>query len=58
MQDIAVLSTCCDEMHGMSLYDKVSSYVHNVRLGDYMMKVLLDMNEVLILTMLFYEVNY
>ena len=58
MHDIVVLSTCFNEMLGMNLYDEVSSYVLNVSIGDYMMKVLLDMNEVLILTMLFYEVNY
>ena len=46
MHGIVVLFTCCDEMHGMSLYDEVSSYVHIVSLGDYMVKVLLNVNEV------------
>ena len=41
----------------MGLYEEVSSYVHSVSIRDYMMKVLHDMNEVLILALLMYEVN-
>ena len=39
-------STCCDEVHDMSLYDVVLSYMHNVGLNDFMMKVFLGMKEV------------
>ena len=46
MHDIFIFSTCCDEMHGPSLYDVVLSYMHNVGLNDYIMKVLLGMSEV------------
>ena len=46
MHDIVVLSTCCECMHGMSLYDMVLPYTHNVGLIDHMMKVLLCIQEV------------
>ena len=42
MHDIVVFSTCCDEMHGMSLYEVVLLYMHNIGLNDYKMKVLLS----------------
>ena len=57
MHDIVVLATYCEEMHGMSLYDVVLSYIHNLCLSDYMMKVLLQMNEESILAMLMFEVD-
>ena len=44
MHGIVVLSTCCDEMHDIILYDDVSSSVHNVSVGDFMMNVLLYVN--------------
>ena len=44
MHYIVLLYNYSDEMHGMSLYDVVLSYLHNVGLNDYMMKVLLGMN--------------
>ena len=44
MHDILVFSTCCDDMHGMSLYDVVLPFMHDVGCMDYMMKVLLGMN--------------
>lgn len=43
MHDTVVLSTYCDDMHVMSLYDMVLPYMHKVSLIDYMMKVLLGM---------------
>ena len=46
MHDFVLQSTCCDEMYGMSLYDVALSYMHNVGLNDYIMKVFLGMNEV------------
>ena len=46
MHDIVVLSTCCDDIHGISLYDVVLPYRHNVGLIDYTMKVFLGMYEV------------
>ena len=45
--DFVVLSTCCKEMHGMSLYEVLLLYMHNVSLNDYMVKVGLGMNEVI-----------
>ena len=42
----------------MDLYDEVSSYVHNVSLGDHMKNLLLDVSEVLILVMLMYEMIF
>ena len=55
--NIVVTSTCCDDMHGMSLYEVVLVYMHNVGLDDYMMKVLLGMNEVVYVALFMYEVH-
>ena len=38
MNYIVVLSTCCDDMHGMSLYDVFLPYMHSMGLVDYMMR--------------------
>ena len=46
MHDFVAFFTRYDEMHGMNLYDVVLSYLHNIGLNDYIMKVLLGMNEV------------
>ena len=40
MHVIVVLSTCFDEIHGMSLYEVVLLYKHNAGLNEYMMKLL------------------
>ena len=42
---LSYCSTCCDEMHDLSLYEVVLMYMLNVGLNDFMMKVV-DMNEV------------
>ena len=41
----------------MGLCDVVYPYKHNVGFIDYMIKVLLDMNEVYILVLLMYKIN-
>ena len=41
----------------MDLYDNASPYMHNFWLIDYMIKVLLDMNEIIYVALLMYEVN-
>ena len=38
MHDIVQLSTCCYDMHGMSLYDVSLPYMHSLGFIDYMMK--------------------
>ena len=57
MHGIVVLSSLNDDMHGMSQYDGVLPYMHNVGLSDYMKKVLLGMYEVSLLALLMYDVN-
>ena len=41
IHDFVVLSSCCDEIIGISHYEVVLLFMHNVGLHDYMMKVLL-----------------
>ena len=57
MHDIVVLSTCSAEMHGISLYDVVSSNMIYIGLIHYKMNVLLGMNEVVYVALFIYEVN-
>ena len=40
------LSTCYENVHGMTLYGVVLFYMHNVDLVYYMIEVFLDLNEV------------
>ena len=37
VHEIVVWTTCCDDMHGMSLYDVFLRYMHSMCLIDYMM---------------------
>ena len=43
-------------MHGMSLYEVVFLYVHNISLNDYIMKVV-DMDEVVFTYLLMCEIE-
>ena len=57
MHDILVFSTCCDDMHGMSLYDVFLPYMHSMGLVDYMMKSFLTWRRFSMLVLLTCEMH-